>query len=131
LNAPTAYDYVQALYRLIAVQSGSTAVAESTTREIFLEAFERSGAQLEHVQFDDLFRVAFERREQYPRISEPQLSGWPRKLHLLPEPERSSVTLFYLEVIYPSVIAEITGTTLESLAGVIDHARKELDYQPF
>jgi DNA-directed RNA polymerase specialized sigma24 family protein len=131
LNAPTAYDYVQALYRLIAVQSGSTAVAESTTREIFLEAFERSGRQLERVDFDGLFRVAFERRAKYPQNSESQLSGWPQKLHLLPEPERSSVTLFYLEVIYPAVIAEITGTTLESLAGVIDHARRELGYQPF
>ena len=131
MNAPTAYDYVQALYRLIAVQSGSTAVAESTTREIFLEAFERSGRQLEQVDFDGLFRAAFERREKYPQNSKSQLSGWPQKLHLLPEPERSSVTLFFLEVIYPSVIAEITGTTLESLAGVIDHARKELGYQPF
>jgi len=106
------------------------AVAESATREIFLEAFEHSGRQLEHLDFVALFRNAFQRSELYPRSSESQLAGWPRKLNRLPEPERFSITLFYLEVVYPSVIAEITGTTLEALAATIRRARKELESQP-
>jgi hypothetical protein len=129
LNAPTAYDYVQALYRLLAVQSGSSSTAESALRQIFLQAFENAGKQLERLDFDGLFRSAFESRENYPRKANPDLNGWARKLHQLPEPERFSITMFCLEILPPVTIAEITRIPLETLADRVEKARKELNNQ--
>ena len=128
LNAPTAYDYVQALYRLLVVQSGSSSTAESAVKQIFLQAFEDAGRQLERLDFDGLFRTAFRNRDTYPRTAEPELNGWAGKLHQLPEPERFSVTLFFLEVLPPATIAEITGSTLDALAERVEKARQELNY---
>jgi hypothetical protein len=127
LNAPTAYDYVQGLYRLLAVQSGSFSVAELAVRRIFLEAFEDSGRQLERLDFDGLFRTAFQNRDAYPRKANPELNGWARKLHQLPEPERFAITLFCLEIIPPATIADITGTTIDMLADRVEKARRELN----
>jgi DNA-directed RNA polymerase specialized sigma24 family protein len=128
LNAPTAYDYVQALYRLLVVQTGSSSAAESAVEEIFLKAFEDADRQLERLDFDGLFRTVFRNRNAYPRQAEPELNGWARKLHQLPEPERFSMTLFYLEILPPATIADITGTTLDTLAERVAKARKELNY---
>ena len=127
LNAPTAYDYVQALYRLLAVQSGSSSTAESAVKQMFLQAFENAGKQLERLDFDGLFRSAFQSRDTYQRKANPELNGWARKLHQLPEPERFSITMFCLEILSPVTIAEITGATLETLAERIEKARKELN----
>ena len=128
LNPPTAYDYVQALYRLLAVQSGSSATAESAMKEIFLQAFEDADKQLERLDFDGLFRTAFRNRDTYPRTATPELNDWAGKLHQLPEPERSSITLFFLEILPPATIAEIAGTTLDTLAERVARARRELNY---
>ena len=128
LNAPTAYDYVQALYRLLVVQSGSSSTAESAVKQIFLQAFEDAGKELERLDFDGLFRTAFRNRDTYPRKAEPELNGWTGKLHQLPEPERFSITLFFLEVLPPATIAEITGSTLDALAERVEKARQELNY---
>jgi DNA-directed RNA polymerase specialized sigma24 family protein len=128
LNAPTAYDYVQALYRLLVVQSGSSSTAESAVKQLFLQAFEDAGKQLERLDFDGLFRTAFRNRDTYPRKAEPELNDWARKLHQLPEPERFSITLFFLEVLPPATIAEITGSTLDALAERVAKARQELNY---
>ena len=97
-------------------------------QEIFLEAFEEAGKQLEHLDFDGLFRTAFRKRDSYPRKAEPELNGWARKLHQLPEPERFSITLFCLEILPPATIAEITETTLENLADRVAKARRELNF---
>ena len=97
-------------------------------REIFLQAFEDAGRQLERLDFDGLFRTAFLNRDTYQRQAEPELNGWARKLHQLPEPERFSITLFFLEILPPATIAEITGTTLENLAERVAKARQELNY---
>jgi hypothetical protein len=128
LNAPTAYDYVQALYRLLVVQSGSSSTAESAVKQIFFEAFEDAGRELERLDFDGLFRTAFRNRDTYSRKAEPELNGWADKLHQLPEPERFSITLFLLEVLPPATIAEITGSTLDTLAERVAKARQELNY---
>jgi hypothetical protein len=128
LNAPTAYDYVQAMYRLLVVQSGSSSTAESAVKQIFFQAFEEAGRELERLDFDGLFRTAFRNRDTYPRKAEPELNGWEGKLHQLPEPERFSITLFFLEVLPPATIAEITGSTLDTLAERVAKARQELNY---
>ena len=97
-------------------------------KKLFLQAFEDADRQLERLDFDGLFRTAFRNRDTYPRQAEPELNGWARKLHQLPEPERFSITLFLLEILPPPTIAEITGTTLDTLADRVAKARQELNY---
>src|SRR5258708_20136831 len=104
LNAPTAYDYVQALYRLLAVQSGSSSTAESAVRQIFLQAFENAGKQLDRLDFDGLFRSPFQSRDTYPRKANPEPNGWARKLHQLPAPDRFSIPILSLQIPPPLTI---------------------------
>ncbi len=60
---------------------------------------------------------------------ETDLAGWPLALHHLPEPERSAITLFYLEIFSPLVLSELLGLDIEELARLIAAARKSLERQ--
>jgi hypothetical protein len=126
LNSVSAYDYIQALYRLCLVQSGSDTTAEKAVHEIVFEAFKTANRDLAKVDFDGLFRAAFSRRDSYPKLTENQLSDWPGALHSLSEPQRSTLTLFYLEILPLASIAEITGLSLEQLADTIRESRSTL-----
>jgi hypothetical protein len=126
LNAVSAYDYLQALYRLCLVQSGSDTAAESAVHDILSEAYKQSDHDLASVDFNGLFRTAFQRRDSYAKIAETELTDWPRALHFLPEPQRSTLTLFYLEILPLSFIAETVGSPIEQLADTIREARSAL-----
>jgi DNA-directed RNA polymerase specialized sigma24 family protein len=126
LNPVSAYDYIQALYRLCLVQSGSDTAAESAVRDILVEAFKTADRDLAKVDFDGLFRVAFQRRDSYAKTADNQLTDWPRVLHSLPEPQRSTLTLFYLEILPLAFVAEITSSSIEQLADTIREARSAL-----
>jgi hypothetical protein len=126
LNSVSAYDYIQALHRLCLVQSGSDTAAESAVHDILSEAYQRSDRDLANVDFNGLFRTAFQRRESYAKISETQLTDWPRALHSLPEPQRSTVTLFYLEILPLAFIAQTVGSSIDQLADTIREARSAL-----
>jgi hypothetical protein len=126
LNSVSAYDYIQALHRLCLVQSGSDTAAESAVHDILSEAYKQSDRDLATVEFNSLFRTAFQRRDSYPRISETTLSDWPRALHFLPEPQRSTLTLFYLEILPLAYIAETVGSSIAQLADTIQEARSAL-----
>jgi hypothetical protein len=128
LNSVSAYDYIQALYRLCLVQSGSDTAAENALHDMLGEAFKKASRNLAGVDFDGLFRTAFQRRNSYSKIPEPEnkLTDWPQVLHSLPEPQRSTLTLFYLEILPLSFIAEITGSSIEQLADTIRDARSAL-----
>jgi hypothetical protein len=126
LNSVSAYDYIQALYRLCLVQSGSDTAAESAVHDILFEAFQTANRDLARVDFDSLFRAAFQRRDSYAKIPENNLTDWPRVLHSLPEPQRSTLTLFYLEILPLGFIAEITGASIEQVADTIRDARSAL-----
>ncbi len=126
LNSVSAYEYIQALYRLCLVQSGSRAAAERAVHDTMVEAFRTANRELGNVDFDALFRAAFHRRNSYTSLSESDLTDWPRRLHSLSEPQRSTLTLFYLEILSPAFIAEIAGTSLEQLAETIREARTAL-----
>ena len=126
LNSVSAYDYIQALYRLCLVQSGSDTAAEKAVREIVLEAYKATNRDLATIDFDSLFRTAFYRRNSYPILLENDLTDWPRILHSLPEPQRSALTLFYLEILPLAFVAEITGLSLERLADMVREARSAL-----
>jgi DNA-directed RNA polymerase specialized sigma24 family protein len=126
LNSVSAYDYIQALYRLCLVQSGSDTAAESAVHDILSEACKRTDRDLANVDFNGLFRTAFQRRDSYAKISETKLTDWPRALHSLPEPQRSTLTLFYLEILPLAFIAETVGSSIEQLADTIREARSAL-----
>lgn len=126
LNSVSAYDYIQALYRLCLVQSGSDTAAEKAVREIVLEAYKATNRDWATIDFDSLFRTAFYRRNSYPILLENDLTDWPRILHSLPEPQRSALTLFYLEILPLAFVAEITGLSLERLADMVREARSAL-----
>jgi hypothetical protein len=126
LNSVSAYDYIQALYRLCLVQSGSDTAAESAVHDIVSEAYKQSDHDLTNVDFNGLFRTAFQRRDSYAKIAETKLTDWPRTLHFLPEPQRSTLTLFYLEILPLSFIAETVGSPIEQLADTIREARSAL-----
>lgn len=126
LNSVSAYDYIQALYRLCLVQSGSDTTAERAVHDIVFEAFKTANRDLAKVDFDGLFRTAFQRRDSYPKLAENNLADWPRVLHSLPEPRRSTLTLFYLEVLPLASIAEIAGFSVQQLADTIREARSVL-----
>jgi DNA-directed RNA polymerase specialized sigma24 family protein len=126
LNSASAYDYIQALYRVCLVQSGSATAAERTVQEIVVEAFKKANRDLAKIDFDSLFRTAFYRRNSYPQSSGDELADWPRRLHSLSEPHRSTLTLFYLEILPLSFIAEVAGLTLEQLADTVRDARQAL-----
>ncbi|HEX3443592.1 MAG TPA: hypothetical protein VHS80_02675 [Chthoniobacterales bacterium] len=126
MNSGSAYDYIQALYRLCLVQSGYDTTAQSAVRDMLSEAFKTANRDLAKVDFNGLFRTAFQRRDSYAKTSEPKLTDWPRFLHSLPEPQRSTLTLFYLEILPLGLIAEITGSSIEQLADTIQAARSAL-----
>ena len=126
MNSVSAYDYIQALYRLCLVQSGSDTAAQSAVRDILSEAFKTANRDLAKVDFNGLFRTGFQRRDSYAKTSEPKLTDWPRFLHSLPEPQRSTLTLFYLEILPLGFIAEITGSSIEQLADTIQAGRSAL-----
>jgi DNA-directed RNA polymerase specialized sigma24 family protein len=126
LNSVSAYDYIQSLYRLCLIQSGSDNAAESAVHDLLSEAFKTANRDLAKVDFDGLFRTAFQRRDSYAKMPENKLTDWPRVLHSLAEPQRSTLTLFYLEIWPLSFIAEITGSSIEQLADTIKAARSAL-----
>jgi DNA-directed RNA polymerase specialized sigma24 family protein len=47
----------------------------------------------------------------------------------LPEPQRSAITLFYLEIFSPRVLSELLGLNMVELANLISAARSSLDSQ--
>ena len=126
LNSVSAYDYIQALYRLCLVQSGSDTAAQSAVHDILSEADKTVDRDLANVDFNGLFRTAFQRRDSYAKISENKLTDWPRVLHSLPEPQRSTLTLFYLEILPLVFIAETVGSSIEQLADTIREGRLAL-----
>jgi DNA-directed RNA polymerase specialized sigma24 family protein len=126
LNSLSAYDYIQALYRLCLVQSGSAALAEKAVRDILSNAFRKANRELEKVDFHALFRSAFEQDRSYGKSPRTELTGWPQRLHLLPEPQRSTLALFYLEILPPALIADIANLSLEQLAETVRDGRSAI-----
>jgi DNA-directed RNA polymerase specialized sigma24 family protein len=56
--------------------------------------------------------------------SETDLGGWPLALHQLAEPERSAITLFYLEVFSPHVLSEVLGIDIWQISTIIEYSTK-------
>ena len=73
----------------------------------------------------EFYRTALKMPAPAPEPPETDLAGWPLALHHLPEPERSAITLFYLEIFSPRVLSEILGLDIEELAQT-DRRREEI-----
>lgn len=126
LNPLSACDYIQALYRLALIQTGRSSDAEIVVQDVIGKVFQRSERSSEATNIQHVFRMAYAQRESLPRPESTELQGWPRALHNLPEPSRSALTLFYLEVFSPSTIAEIVGLPIEELADLVTLGRQSL-----
>jgi DNA-directed RNA polymerase specialized sigma24 family protein len=50
-----------------------------------------------------------------------------QSFHSLPEPERSALALFYLELFDVEQIAQVLGLALEELSPVLDRGRRQLE----
>jgi DNA-directed RNA polymerase specialized sigma24 family protein len=131
LNSVSASEHIQALYRLLLIRTGQRLHAEQALRETLKES-RQTPPDPGQTDFVEIYRTALKRpAPASPASDKPQtdLSGWTLALHHLPEPQRSAITLFYLEIFSPRVLSEIFGVDLPELATLISAARKSLDSQ--
>ena len=129
LKSDSASVHIQALYRLLLIRTGQRTRAERALRETLRESLQNTQPAQNGTDFAELYRTALKMPSTVHEPLETDLAGWPLALHQLPEPERSAITLFYLEIFSPPVLSEILGLTIEELARLIGAARKSLESQ--
>jgi DNA-directed RNA polymerase specialized sigma24 family protein len=123
LKSASALDYIQALYRLAVVRSGSATTAEKLVRDILLRAFGEADRDFEHLDFVGLFRMLLHHAPPPAGTTVALQPASLDALHRLPEPERSALTMLYLEIVTPTASAEILGVSLEQFAEQVSSAR--------
>jgi DNA-directed RNA polymerase specialized sigma24 family protein len=129
LNSVSASEHIQALYRLLLIRTGQRFQAEQVLRETLSKSLQNGRHNQDQTDYVEFYRTALEMSVAAPEPQEPDLAGWPLALHHLPEPGRSAITLFYLEIFSPRVLSEILGIGLDELAGLIGAARSSLENQ--
>lgn len=117
-------DYLQALYLLNLIQTGSHDDAGRRTR-LGVEQW----AEVRPHAWDDLLRDAVNPPAIGP-APQTELSGWTLRLHALPEPERSILTLFYAELLPLPTLAGLFRFDLHHLAGYVAKGRRDLGFDP-
>ena len=125
LNTVSAVDHIQALYRLLLIRTGQRAEAERALNETLTQSSRTSNGYVNKEA--ELFRKALSMPVTASQLPQKELTGWPLALHHLPEPERSAITLFYLEIFNPRELAGILGLEIEDLARMIGGARQTLE----
>ena len=125
LNTVSAVDRIQALYRLLLIRTGQRTEAERAVNETLTQSSRNSSGYANKEA--ELFRKALSMPVTASQLPEKELTGWPLALHHLAEPERSAITLFYLEVFNPRELAGILGLEIEDLARMIAGARRTLE----
>jgi len=129
LNSVSVSEHIQALYRLLLIRTGHRIQAEQALRETLTESLRNLPGNPQKTDFVDFYRTALRMPAPAPESAETELAGWVLALHHLPEPERSAITLFYLEIFSPRVLSELLGLDLEGLALLIAAARRSLEGQ--
>lgn len=129
LNSVSASDHIQALYRLLLIRTGQRIQAEHAVRDTLTESLRSPDRSPAKADFAAFFRTALKVPASTSAIQGTDLEGWPLALHQLPEPERSAITLFYLEIFSPRELSEILGVDIRELARIIGVARKSLEDQ--
>jgi len=129
LNSVSPTDHIQALYRLLLIRTGQRLQAENALRKTLTESLQNSDSHQNRTDFVKFYQTALKIPGTAFDPSETDLTGWPLALHQLTEPERSAITLFYLEVLSPHVLSEVLGLDIGELARIIGTARKTLENQ--
>ena len=129
LNSASPFDQIQALYRLLLIRTGHRSEAEKALRQIFSGSPQSANRQTANADFAEFFRAALKLPATGSDSLETELDGWPLALHQLPEPERSAITLFYLEIFSPAALGNILGVGIQELARIIETARNSLEVQ--
>jgi hypothetical protein len=129
LNSVSASEHIQALYRLLLIRTGRRVRAEQALRQTLTGSFQGKPPGQNQPDYVDFYRTALKLPANASEPPETDLSGWPLALHHLPEPERSAITLFYLEIFSPRILSEILDLNLDELAQLIGTARKTLENQ--
>ncbi|MBV8352014.1 MAG: hypothetical protein JOZ21_07040 [Verrucomicrobia bacterium] len=129
LNSASPFDQIQALYRLLLIRTGHRTEAEKALRQIFSGSPQSASRQTANADFAEFFRAALKLPATGSDSLETELDGWPLALHQLPEPERSAITLFYLEIFSPAALGNILGVGIQELARIIETARNSLEVQ--
>jgi len=129
LNSVSASEHIQALYRLLLIRTGQRTQAEHALRTTLTGSPQKAGREQDKTDFEEFYRTALKIPATTSEPSETDLAGWPLALHHLSEPERSAITLFYLEIFSPRVLSEILGLDIEELARIIGAARRSLESQ--
>jgi hypothetical protein len=129
LNSASPLDQIQALYRLLLIRTGRRIEAEQAIRQIVPESLPKADHQSGKVDFAEFFRAALRLPAMAHGSMKTDLVGWPLALHQLPEPERSAITLFYLEIFSPTALGDVLGVDIQDLARIVGTARKYLDVE--
>jgi len=127
LNSVSDSRHIQALYRFLLIRTGQRGHAENALRETLTTALSAGRRDQNQIDYAEYYRAALKMPAGTPELLATDLVGWPLALHQLPEPERSAITLFYLEIFSPSILSGILGVNLEELAALIETARKFLE----
>ena len=98
-------------------------------RETLTESLRSVPGDPQKTDFVEFYRTALRMPAPSLEPGKTELAGWALALHHLAEPERSAITLFYLEIFSPRVLSEILGLDIEGLALLIAAARKSLERQ--
>lgn len=110
------------------VQSGSHSDARRRTR-LGVERWVSAPGHACHRAWDELLQDAVQLPVINPAPSG-ELSGWILRLHELPEPERSILTLFYAAVLPLSTLSRVFRLDLPDLAGHVAQGRRDLGFDP-
>jgi hypothetical protein len=127
LNSVSASEHIQALYRLLLIRTGQRLQAEQALRKTLTESLRNNLSDQSKSDFVEYYRTALKTPTPASGPLQTDLAGWPLALHHLPEPQRSAITLFYLEIFSPRVISELFGLNMVELANLIAAARSSLD----
>ena len=91
-----------------------------------MEGYLAADKQLERIRFQTLFSNAITSAQTAQGESDLPIALIP--LHRLTDPDRAALTLFYLEILTPRQITEITSISIDELAHRVGHARSGLGY---
>ena len=103
--------------------------AEQALRKTLSESLRTISGDPQETDFVEFYRTALKMPTTASGPGETELAEWALALHHLPEPERSAITLFYLEIFSPRVLSELLGLDIEGLALLIAAARRSLEGQ--
>jgi hypothetical protein len=113
LKPVSASDYIQVLYRLLSVQTGSTLNSKH-----LLNSLLSSGSSPKH-DYSAILQQVIEDRNNVSIAEHRNLTGFAQELHRLPEPNRTASTLYYLGLFDQQTIAHMLQEPVEKVDSLI------------